>query len=370
MKVYNNKNTTSYSCQISKLRKIVDELITKFNLSLDGLTVYTEAASGAYLLSPILAAAAGARMVYAQTRDSQYGTAMQIMEDTGWLAEQYGVSDRIQIADSRRLDWLSVSDIVTNSGFVRPIDNGLITVLKPTAVIPLMWETWEFRESDFNLTACKEKGILVLGTVENREPCNMIPYCGFIALKLLFEMGFDGLPVIVLGGTPYPGGAIVSQLRGSGIDVIWFSSQRESDYRYSELEGYFSKQGHRFSHMLLAEHRNPALLLGHDGFLSFETINSTNPDIRLGVICGNIDVQELRNSGLTYAPAQIAPFGFMSYQPYMLGPRPVQLLYTAGLKVGEAMARARMAGISVQDAAKHAIDNSPAMDFKGALAWL
>lgn len=352
------------------LRELADELIGKMNLSLDGLTIYTEAASGAYLLSPVLAAAAGASKVYAQTRNSRFGTAEKVMHDTRQLAVDSGVSECVEITDSRRLDWLAESDIITNSGFVRPIDRELVTALKETAVIPLMWETWEFRESDFDLAACKERGILVLGTVENREPCHLIPYCGFIALKLLFAIGFDGRPVLVLGNAPYPGGSIVSQLRGAGMEVVWFSAQPESDYRYSDLRAYFKKHGQRFGNIILAEHVYPGLLLGSSGYLDMETIKTVNPRVRIGLICGNVDADELKQSGLVYAPEQIAPFGFMSYQPYELGPRPVQLLYAAGLKVGEAMARARLAGLTVKEAAKKAIENSPAMDFKRGLAWL
>ena len=45
-------------------------------------------------------------------------------------------------------------------------------------------------------------------------------------------------------------------------------------------------------------------------------------------------------------------------------------LYAAGLKVGEVMARARLSGMTIREAAKHALDNSPAMDFDGNLSWI
>jgi len=352
------------------LKQLANELIQKMALTLDGLTIYTEAANGAYLLSPILAATAGASKVYTQTRDSRFGKADKVILDTLKLAEDFGVANRIEITVNRRFDWLAESDIITNSGFVRPINRELIAALKQTAVIPLMWETWEFRESDFDLAACKEKGILVLGTVENREPCNMIPYCGYIALKLLLEMGFDGRPVLLLGNAPYPGGSIAAQLRGAGMDVVWFSAQPDSDYQYKDLNSYFLTHGQQFGNIILAEHIIPDILLGKSGYLDVETIKTYNPEVRIGIICGNVATEEIRKSGLSYAPDQIAPFGFMSYQPYELGPRPVQLLYAAGLKVSEAMARARLAGLPVRDAAKWAIENSPAMDFGGELAWV
>jgi hypothetical protein len=44
-------------------------------------------------------------------------------------------------------------------------------------------------------------------------------------------------------------------------------------------------------------------------------------------------------------------------------------LYTAGLKVGEVLARARLDGAAPEEAACRALTSSPAMDFKGELAW-
>ena len=54
---------------IDKLFKRVEAL----GLNLQGKTVLTEAASGAYVVTPLLAAIAGAK-VYAFTRTTKYGT--------------------------------------------------------------------------------------------------------------------------------------------------------------------------------------------------------------------------------------------------------------------------------------------------------
>jgi hypothetical protein len=198
----------------------------------------------------------------------------------------------------------------------------------------------------------------------------MVPYCRFIALKLLFELGFDGAKVLALGNPPYPGGAMVRQLRGAGIDVTWFSATAESDHNYRDLATFYQLHGREHAFMLVAEHSHAGLLLGSGGYLDLQTIRAHNPDAAIGIIAGNVDVSALASSGLRYLPERVAPFGFMSYQPYVLGPRPVLRLYGAGLKVGEAMASARLDGMSVTAAAERALKLSPAMDFEGDLAWL
>ena len=43
----------------------------------------------------------------------------------------------------RRRPWSPEADVVTNSGHVRPIDAETVAWMKPTAVVPLMYEAWE-----------------------------------------------------------------------------------------------------------------------------------------------------------------------------------------------------------------------------------
>ena len=350
-------------------KSLLESIIKHFELNLSGLTVYTEAASGSYLLSPVLAALAGAKKVYAQTRDSRYGAAKQIAEDTKRIAQQFDLADKIEILEKRCHDSLAQSDIVTNSGFVRPIDRDLIAVLKPTAVIPLMWETWEFRTSDFDLGFCKERGILVLGTNEQRSPCDMSQFIGLCCLKLLFELGFDGGKVLLMGNAPIPAGPMVDYMRRIGIEVTWVSAESACDIKYEDLPVYFQNHGSEYDIVVLAEHRMHEMLIGKNGIIEFETVRSINPNLKIGVICGNIDAVGLKESGLRYFPEHIAPVGFMSYQPYMLGSRPVLTLYAAGLKVGEVCARFRMKGMSTKETTLRALDLSPAMDFEGDLSW-
>lgn len=350
--------------------KLPKELIQKFDLDLSGLNVYTEAASGAYLLTPVIAALAGADHVFSQTRDSRFASAEEVKEETLQAAKFFGVQDKIEVLTHRSHNRLAESDIITNSGFVRPIDKDLISALKPTAVVPLMWETWEFRSFDFDLDYCKEKEILVLGTKEQEPPCDMVPFTKLLGLKLLFDLGYDGGRVLVLGNAPIPGGVIVNGMRSVDIEVTWFSQEPEGDFRYEALSGHFEKEGDTYDILILSEHQHCFPLLGTDGFLDFERMKQINPDIRIGIISGNINEDELKASGIHYFPEEIAPVGMMSYQPYMMGPRPVLTLYTAGLKVGEVMARARLNGLSTKDAAREALKTSPAMDFQEGLSWL
>ena len=345
--------------------RLVRQAIADYALDLSGLTVFTEAASGPYLHTPILAALAGAEKVYAQTADSPYASSEEVRAATEAAAGELAVGPRLEVLFDKRPEALGEADIVTNSGFVRPIDRATVEQLKPTAVVPLMWETWEFRPEDMDLEACREHGILVLGTDEARPPLALYPYGGYVAMKLLFELGLEGYKtrVVLLGGGHAFGRSIWHHFSRLGIDVAWFADTEPEARSYAELPEFLASNADDFDALLVSEHRVSRRLIGPDGLVSASEIARLNPALAIGVVSGNVDAEELAASGLAYRPERIRPFGYMSYQPGDVGPRPVLELYAAGLKVGEAMARARLQGMSTGDATSYALEHSPAVMF-------
>jgi hypothetical protein len=351
-----------------RIQQLVQDLIETFELDLRGLTVLTEAASGPYLWTPLIAARAGATRVLALTRDSGFDAKESVRDQTLAAAEAWGVAAQVEVSFERRPDWVEAADVVTNSGFVRPIDAGMVSNMKATAVVPLMWETWEARESDVDLAACREKGILVLGTRESEPPCDMKGYAAPLAIKMLLELGLEvhRTRIALLGAQPILGAPMCVGLRSLGVDVTWFGSDEDAQaaaFPYAGFGDYIVREGRFVDAIVVAEHRDPQRLLGSGGLADWEELRQMNPSVALGIIAGNVDCAGLAQSGLHYFPADIRPFGYMSYQASALGPRPVLELYTAGLKVGLEMARARLAGLDVAAARARALQRSPAMSF-------
>ena len=79
-----------------KLSKKILLAFQKFDLNLKRLNVLTEAASGNFVVTPIIAALAGAD-VYALTKDSKYGTIEEVTTQTYELAKELNVESKIQI---------------------------------------------------------------------------------------------------------------------------------------------------------------------------------------------------------------------------------------------------------------------------------
>jgi hypothetical protein len=350
---------------------LLGECIRSFQLDLNGLVILTEAATGPYMYTPIMAALAGARKVYAITADSMFGNRDTVKRLTMAAALRWRVADRIQVIYEKTKAQVHESDIITNSGFVRPINREMISWMKSTAVIPLMWETWEFRRDDLDLRSCKEHQILVLGTDESKPPLSIYSYSGYLAMKLLFDLGLEGLKTrTLLIGSGEVCRRINNHFKQLKMDITWFSASDDGSLPYHKLSEYFMKKGAEYDVAILAEHINNICLLGNNGLLSYETIRRINPALFIGVIAGNLDLEGLKASRLYFYPDTIRPFGYISYDLYQLGPRPVLELYAAGLKVGQTMAHARKTHKTVEEAAAYTLNHSPAMDFVGGEAWI
>jgi hypothetical protein len=345
-----------------RIGDIMRESIEQLDIDLQGLTVLTEAATGPYLYTPIVAALAGSTEVIGVTDDSEYASKETVRERTLDAAAEWNVDDRIRVVFDTTPDDVGASDIITNTGFVRPIDESMITEMKPTAVVPLMWETWETR-GDVDLRACSENDILVLGTDESEEPVRMYDYAGFVAMKLLFELGLEGnkTETLLLGTGEGTGRSIYTHFSNLDMDITWFSDHEPEANPYDMLSQHYTTHGERYDVILVAEHHNDTLLLGENGKLSYEEIQQISPSTSIGVISGNIERDGLEESGLNYFPPSLKPFGQMSYQAFHLGPRGPIELYAGGLKVGEVMARCRNDGLDLSQAKEYTLANAPAM---------
>lgn len=341
-------------------RRLIHEAISKFNLNLKGLVVLTEAASNNFVYTPLIAAIAGAKIVHAITKDSRYAMADEVTRDTLFIAEQWGIAEQLEIHKAVEPDIIKAADIVTNSGFVRPIDSEFISYMKDTAVIPLMFETWEFREHDLDLRACRKRNISVLGTNENMSGLEIFKYIGNLALKLAFELNIEvfGSKVAVVGGG-YFGDNVINAFLNAGADVISYRIDGGNNPITEESKRRLSN----CDLLVITEHESRDLILGKSGQISVNELLKVAPGISIVHIAGNVDQEAIRKAGIPCRPAIIAPPGYMSVSLDYLGPKPVIDLQTAGLKVGELLVRARLGGLKVQDAEKEALKNPICQSF-------
>lgn len=327
----------------ARIHNLIERAVATFALDLTGLVVLTEAATGYYMLTPIIAALAGADQVLALTRDSRYGSAGEVRDEMMRWAQRWNVADRIEVLLSRESELFRKVDVVTNLGFVRPLDGPFLKRLGPTATVPLMWETWEYRPEDLDLAECRRLGIPVLGTNEHHPDLRIFEYIGHIGLKLLFHLDIEVFrsKVVVVGSGEFAEQTLAA-LRAAGAEATLIITEREGALTSDE-----ARQALRNADALVVvEHHERRTLIGRGGEIDGAELCTLNPALAVAHICGGVERGELASVGFRCYPERFAAPGYMSVATDYLGPRPLIDLHVAGLKVGERMARARRRGLS------------------------
>jgi hypothetical protein len=349
-------------------RRLVAEAVADQGLDLHGLRVFTEVGSGGYLFTPLLCLRAGAERVTAVARDSRWGSAATLGAKLEAMAAREGLSSRLSVVRERLDPALSEADIVMNAGAVRPIDRVMVERLKPTAVIPLLWETWEYRPAELDIEACRERGILVMGTDETRIG---VEYPGLISLKMLLSLGIEvsrcRILVVSFGRIA---AAHVKVLEGVGATVRVISGDEvEGAGGFADREALWSWLAGADA-IVCDDRKNRLPILAEGGMIDPARLARINPGVVIAYRDGIIDGEQCRRHGLLLFPDESTRGGYPTFAGNSLGLRPVIRLNAVGLKVAETMARARLRGLSPGQAARWTVEHAPAQDFMEDMAWI
>lgn len=310
-----------------RLLRLMRDTVQRCRLNLSGAVVLTEAATGAYAVTPVLAALAGADRVLCLTRDTRYGTAAAATEETCRLAELAGVVSRLEVHRERSPELFARADVVTNSGHVRPIDRQVVQWLRTGAVVPLMFEAWEAEAGrlDVDLRALAARGIPVAGTNERHPAVDVFSYLAPMATKLLMDAGVAvrGSRILVLCDNPF-GPYLESGLRSAGAHVLLTSDPPEH-----------CSETIPDAVLVAMRPRNEAVL----GSTSARWMASRWPGSFVTQFWGDLDRTAFEEAGVACWPVPAPAHGHMGILPSGLGPEPVVRLQAGGLKVAEVLRR-------------------------------
>jgi len=330
-------------------KNIILNSIKKINLDLSNLIVLTEAATGNWIFTPIIAAFANAKKVICITKDSQYGKSNDIKLNFKKITQFLKINEKIQVYSEPESKLISEADIITNSGLVRPIDKKFIDSMKETAVISLMWEPWEFRPEDIDLYECWKKQIPILGVNEHNSIMNIMKYDGEAIIKILNNANVSLLnKKIILVGENLSALYMYDSLQKAGANVFFVSQLLEETCNIKKIP--------IIGNNLNEEKVNPYLensdliiinsipikekIIGGNG-MSVEKLKQLSPNVSIFVYFGNVDYQKIISSGLKCFPSTSRGDGYMGWTVDVLGPKPTIELNSLGLKVGEILAKNR-----------------------------
>ncbi len=315
---------------VALMRKAIEVL----QLNLSGMTVVTEAGSGAFALTPVLAAMAGAREVRALSRTSSWGT-LEVVRDTVATMCRLAGTSGVEVTENREHAF-SGAQLVTNLGFVRPIDEYAVRLVAPDSAVSLMCEAWEWRPGDVDLAACHARNIPVLATNEHDPQCNTFRFSGPLAGLVLFDAGFELLDLRV---------AIVGQDAFSGTIARWL--ERAGALVQASITGDTADTQPLLQDadvVLVCDYATDEMVVGPEGLVDPEMLAAVAPTATVVQFAGRIDPVAIDAAGLRHWPS--APVGArrMVRTFSALGVAPVITLHAGGLKVGELGVRASRVG--------------------------
>jgi hypothetical protein len=319
-----------------RLLNLMEAAVKRCQLDLSNVVVLTEAASGPYMVTPILAAMAGARHVFALTQTTRYGTVENIAAHTLELGRLAGVEAHVEIVSEKIAKILAQADIITNSGHVRPIDATVVNWLKPTAVIPLMYEAWEFRAEDLDLAACRQRGVPVAGTNERHPAVDAFSFLGVMAIKLLLDAGISvqNCHLLLLCDNPFAsfisGGLVAA---GARVDVSDRLPVNADNSVYDAI-------------VVALQPGSEPVIDANDA----ARIASLWPGAVMVQFWGDLDRSALSANGVYVWPIEAPTLGHMGVLPSEVGPEPVVRLQAGGLKVGEVLFHCRLENASAAKA--------------------
>src|SRR5207248_11612591 len=189
------------------------------------------------------------------------------------------------------------ADIVTNSGHVRPLDRELVGWMKRSAVIPLMYEAWEFRPGDVDIDACRERGIRIAATDERHPDVDVFSYLGVMAPQLLIaaQIAVYRSSILVLCDNPFCGFITRTLKRlGASVDVADTVVDAPRYVRYDAV-------------LVALQPRADAVLSAVDARL----IASRWPGAVVAQFWGDIDRASLASAGVAVWPERAPATGHM-----------------------------------------------------------
>lgn len=309
---------------LNKIRKKIVEL----DLDLSGYNILTEVGSLEYIYTPIIAALGNANKVFAYTKDSKYGLAKDIISQCQKILKSIDLLDKVEFcSDEVSEDHLENADIITNSGFIRPLDEYKLKHISPTTVIPLMYEKWELRDSDIDIDYCKSKNIKVAGTWENHPSLLVFNHIGPLAIKMALNAGYEIYENKIIIWSDDHFGEVTKQayINLGAKEVILTSDETILNDNINEVDFIFICD--------YDEERE----YGTKDFFNFENLLNKNQNFGIVHLYGKINYEKYNNL-LTniYPPFDGVP-NIMTFTLGHLGINPIVNLQVSGFKVAESL---------------------------------
>ncbi len=305
---------------------IAEEYINRLGLDLSGLVILTEAGSGHYIYSPLIALLSGAKKVIIICPDSKWATHNETKRRISEYVSKLRLNPYcIDILKDRNDAIRDKIDIFLNLGCVRPIDETILSYASEKAVVAYMSESWEWRDGDVDIEACRRKSIPIVGVNENFDGFNVFESCGQLLLKMLFDSGQEvaNCKYIVIGDKHFGENAYKALKKNNATCLLLHSAEKITIDDLQSCDAIITADYISTDHVLQGIKWTP------------KQIKGINPNIVIVQFAGHLDVSPYIEAGICVYPAYAVQPQRMVQTLAHLGSRPVIGLHCLGIKAAE-----------------------------------
>lgn len=330
---------------------LMDKLVRRvqsLGLDLKGKVVLTEAATGPYVVTPILAALAGAK-VYAFSKSTVYGSVRQVIRITREVYMPYRPDLDIHFIDQLTPEIIHQADVITNSGHLRPLNRQLLQHARDSVVIPLMYEAWEWRSQDMDMDYIRERGFRVGATNERHEEVDVFSYLGDMAVKQIFDAGLclnNNTFILVCNNDfgPYIARGVSRLCRKLGVIDLPLNRKNYLDLPVEWLGDFPDltiPAAYRDAEaVIFTAYPFDLTWLGNDSPLSPYALKKGLSHPMILRYAGDVDAEFLGRLGIRCFPRDVRS-GHMGILPSEIGYDAIIRLQAGGLKVAEGLLAGR-----------------------------
>ena len=241
---------------------------------------------------------------------------------------------------------VSAADVITNSGHLRPLDESVLRDARDNAVIPLMYEAWEWREGDVDLAYARSRGIQVGATNELHPDVDVFGYLGDMALRQVFDAGLCPYRnrFVLVANNDF--GSYIARVLGKVSDGVAVVAPDEHRDRYAGMTGvdwvggfpgFAVPEGYRDAEaVVFTAYPFDRTWIGAGLPIDVTELAGALDHPLLLRYAGDVDTASLAEHGVRYFPDFVAS-GHMGVLPSAVGLDPVIRLQAGGLKSAEAM---------------------------------
>lgn len=304
----------------------IKEYIRTLDLNLHGYSILTEVGSGLYNYMPVIPILAGAKKVMAWTQDSSYGRASDIIRSCSNILDGLDINNNIEFyKDGINVEHLKCADMITNSGFLRPLNEEKLKYSKNSVVIPLMYESWELRNEDIDIDYCKKRDIKVAGTNESYKDLKVFQHIGYLAVKMAFEAGYEvfGNRIVVWSDDNF----------GEEVYNTFSKLNPQSVVKTTDFN-FLKKHIKEVDFIFLCDYKETRSY-NDNTFFNFSRLKKLNNSFGVIHMYGEINNIKMKNQNISLYPDKLGESKKMTFTLSHLGINSFVALMSGGFKVGE-----------------------------------